>query len=285
MKIAIASGKGGTGKTTISVGLALSVAEERAVQLLDCDVEEPNAGLFLDMGSCITVPAFVNSYAVDKKKCTSCGKCAVSCRFNAIGMARDYPVFFNEICHGCGGCVLACPAEAVITGKREIGVINKVSRANLRFLSGLLDIGESMSAPLIRHVIASADNDFDLIIDSPPGTSCSMLAAVEAADYVILVTEPTPFGINDLEMAVAAVRSSNKAFGVIVNRSTPDNDIIRNYCLSEGIDLLLEVAASRDIAEGYSRGVPITALRPDLNKRLVDVFHGIRSALSTKEFG
>lgn len=270
MILAVASGKGGTGKTTISVSLALSASGK--VQLLDCDVEEPNAGLFLAQRdireSSITVPVPV----IDETTCTACGACASFCEFNAIVHVGTTVLVFPELCHSCGGCALVCPAKAIREEPSAIGTIteSEVSREGdlpLEFYQGLLSIGNAMSPPVIRSVKDRAVKDRAVgtlvIIDAPPGTSCPMGTAVTGADYVVLVTEPTPFGLHDLDLAVKTVRKMGKPFGVIINRCDSGDDRVVTYCERETIEILMQIPEDRRIAEGYSEGRPLVVAAPE----------------------
>jgi MinD superfamily P-loop ATPase len=280
MRIAIASGKGGTGKTTIAVSLALSAPGR--VQLLDCDVEEPNAALFLalrDVRECaITVPVPV----IDEAKCTACGACAKFCEFNAIVHVGTTVMVFPELCHSCGGCALVCPVTAIHEEPSAIGTLTEgeVPRDGLPaidFYQGLLTIGKAMSPPVIRAVKDCAVKDLAVkgraegsdgtdvltIIDAPPGTSCPMGTAVTGVDYVILVTEPTPFGLHDLDLAMKTVRKMGIPFGVIINRSDSGDDRVVSYCVKESIRILMLIPEDRRIAEGYSEGKPLVVSAPE----------------------
>ena len=214
MKIAIASGKGGTGKTTVSVNLARTMAAK--VQLLDCDVEEPNTHLFLQgvrVGEeVVSIPIPV----VDESLCDGCGKCSKFCQYNAIVTLGKEALIFPEMCHGCGGCTMICPVKAITESHRRIGVIEMMESENIMLIQGRLDVGVAVAPPLIRAVKKKAQDDLPVIIDAPPGTSCPVIAAVQDADMVLLVTEPTPFGLNDLMLAVEMVRALKITFGVVV---------------------------------------------------------------------
>lgn len=257
MKLGIASGKGGTGKTTIAVNMAAVLARAGTqVEYLDCDVEEPNGHIFLkpkiESSKAVGIPVPV----VDEKKCNACRKCAEVCQYHAI-MVLKKPLIFPELCHGCGGCALVCPTGAIKEQERPIGVVETGSARGIRFVQGRLNVGEAMSPPLIRAVKqASAPNGL-AILDSPPGTSCPMVTTVRNTDYVILVTEPTPFGLNDLKLAVETVRQLNLPFGVIINRADIGNDEVVRYCRDEQIAVLMEIADDRCIAGAYSRGIMI----------------------------
>jgi MinD superfamily P-loop ATPase len=261
MILAIASGKGGTGKTTVAVNLAR--AFETEVQLLDCDVEEPNAHLFLRGGTpaeeivALPVPEF------DESLCDSCGECGRFCAYHAILAFLSKPVLIPEMCHSCGGCALVCPRKAIREVDRRIGVIRETRSENIRLISGSLDVGEAMSPPLIRAVKNRMQEGMPAIIDAPPGTSCPVIAAMRGADFVLLVTEPTPFGLYDLTLAVETVRTLEIPFGVAVNRVGIGDGRVHDYCAREGIEILLEIPDDRRIAEAYSRGELVVDALPE----------------------
>ena len=294
MKIAVASGKGGTGKTTISVSLALS--SSGPTMLLDCDVEEPNAGLFLAQENVRETPVTVPVPVLDETACTKCGACAQFCEFNAIVHMGPIVMIFPELCHSCGGCALVCPVNAIHEEPSRIGTITEstVSRRDesgkditpLTFMQGLLTIGNAMSPPVIRAVkdraersLADGDarDESFVVIDAPPGTSCPMCTTVTGVDYVILVTEPTPFGLHDLDLAVKTVRKMGLPFGVVINRCDSGDDRVVAYCAREGIRLLMQIPEDRRIAVGYSEGKPLVDSAPDYRKKfaaLADLLSG-----------
>ncbi len=276
MKVAIASGKGGTGKTTVSTNLAFVAAQsERKVHLLDCDVEEPNCHIFVKPQIETTEKVFIPVPEVDLDKCTGCGECAEICQFNAIVNIKGSVLTFPEMCHGCGGCWLVCPEKAISVGSREVGVLEHGTAFNFQFTQGRLRIGETMSPPLIRKVKASQNNADLTIIDSPPGTSCPVIAAIRGCDFVILVTEPTPFGLNDLILAVEMVRVLDIPFFVLINRADIGDDRVREYCQRKAIPILLEIADDRSVAEAYSRGEMAASAIPQFR----DTFDQIISSL------
>jgi MinD superfamily P-loop ATPase len=281
MILAIASGKGGTGKTTVAVNLARSFAGE--VQLLDCDVEAPNANLFLRGGKrreeavALPVPEF------DAALCDSCGECGRFCAYHAILAFLSTPVLIPEMCHSCGGCLLVCPRRAIREVDRRIGAVSEAQAGNIRLITGLLDVGESMSPPLIRAVKRRLRPEIPAILDSPPGTSCPMTAAVRGADFVLLVAEPTPFGLHDLTLAVATVRDLGIPLGVAVNRVGLGDDRVHDYCAREGIDVLLEIPDDRRIAEAYSRGELIVDALPEYGKLFKDFLSGFMEACPVRE--
>ncbi len=273
MKIAIASGKGGTGKTTLAVALALATAERGPVTLLDCDVEEPNCGLFLGIADPVRRPVFVPSPVVDQRRCTGCGICADVCQFNAIAAVKNGAMVFPELCHACGGCALACPAGAITETDRPVGELAEGRQGNLTFVSGLLNIGEAISTRVIQAVKRRAAPEGLTLLDCPPGTACPMVEAVLDADHALLGTEPTPFGLHDLTLAVDTLRTMGVPFGVVLNRAGAGDDRVHHYCRTEGIPLLLEIPDDRNIAEAYSRGEPLVQAVPRLTGdllRLVD---------------
>ncbi len=264
LKIAVASGKGGTGKTTISTNLALTLADKGiTVQLLDCDVEEPNCHIFLNPVIEDKWPATVLIPKVDQEKCTGCRVCADVCEFKAIAVIKGKVLIFPELCHSCGACKLFCPEGAISEIPREIGIIEKGKSGRIGFLQGLLHIGELASPPVIREVREAAGNSEVTIIDSPPGTSCPVIEAVKESDFVLLVTEPTPFGLNDLELAVGMVKELTMPFAVAINRSDIGDDEVVKYCKREGIAIFLEIPNDRKIAEAYSRGEMIVRALPE----------------------
>lgn len=254
MNIAIASGKGGTGKTTIAMSLAHCYAGNGMdVAILDCDVEEPNVNLFLKAGIETNETATVLIPLVEETRCTGCGECERICAFSAIVLVKGKPLLFADMCHSCGGCFHVCPERAITEVEKPIGTIEYGSRDGITYAGGKLSIGETMSPPLIKKVKDCFKEVDTRIIDSPPGTSCPAVEAMKDADFVVLVTEPTPFGLNDLNLAAAAVRSLGIPFGLVVNRSLGDGSIFMEY-KTRGYEVIVSIPHSREIAEGYSRG-------------------------------
>ena len=272
MIISIASGKGGTGKTTIAVNLALSLESKFPVQFLDCDVEEPNAHFFLN-------PRFDGSQTVHipipeilDKQCTYCGKCAEICAYNAIAVLKDAVLIFPELCHGCGGCHMLCPEKAIQEKGHKIGIIESGTSNGITFAHGELDIGQAMSPPLIRAVKALIKPDRTVIIDAPAGTSCPVVESVKGSHVSLLVTEPTPFGLNDLRLAVGTLKELEIPMGVVINRSDGKDRLIRDFCREEKVPVLMTIPLDRRIARAYSEGQTIVASQPSYKKKFVDLF-------------
>jgi MinD superfamily P-loop ATPase len=277
MRIAVASGKGGTGKTTVATSLAFSLAGRgEPVAYLDCDVEEPNGHILLEprihtrTGVSVTVPE------VDVSSCVlgrggTCRACSQACRFSAILALKDKVLTFPKLCHGCGGCILACPEQAIREGSRQVGRVETGKASGLTFVQGLLDIGEAMAPPVIQAVLAAAPAQHTLVIDSPPGTTCPVIESVRSADAVLLVAEPTPFGLNDLEIATHMVRRLGLPFAVAINRAGIGDSRVHDFCRAEGIRILLELPDDRRIAEAYSRGETAVVARPDLAGIFLDL--------------
>jgi MinD superfamily P-loop ATPase len=288
MIVSIASGKGGTGKTTVAVNLALFLEEiyQGKIFFLDCDVEEPNAHIFLKPRIDERISTGIPIPEVDLEKCDFCGKCGEVCSYNAIVVLEQSVLVFPELCHGCGGCTLLCPKNAIVEKEREIGVVESGEAGSIEFTHGKLNIGEPMSGPLIREVKegAKTNGKGDLvIIDVPPGTSCPVVEALNGSDFTILVTEPTPFGLNDLILAVETLKKLRIPFGVVINRSDIGDRRVHEFCEEENIPLIGEIPYDRDIAVLYSYGLPISKE----GNRYREIFRGIWNHLlsSKKEEG
>ncbi|HOO20750.1 MAG TPA: ATP-binding protein [Kiritimatiellia bacterium] len=277
--IAIASGKGGTGKTTVAVHLAAWLAGRgEAVQYLDCDVEEPNGHLFLKPVIETAEPAAIPVPVVDNDRCTACGKCAAACEFNAVAMLKK-PMVFTELCHGCGACTLVCPVEAIREEPRDIGTVETGQAGPIRFAQGRLNVGEPMSPPLIRAVKNRRDPAAIALFDSPPGTSCPVIAAVRAADFIVLVTEPSPFGLHDLTLAVETFRPMDLPFGVVVNRADPADLRVQDFCRQQEIPVLAELPDDRRVAETYARGELLFDRLPEWRDRMAELWARIEERL------
>ncbi|MDD5079735.1 MAG: ATP-binding protein [Candidatus Omnitrophica bacterium] len=278
MIISVASGKGGTGKTTVAVNLALSL---KNIQFLDCDVEEPNAHIFLKPRIKEEVKASIPVPEVDEAKCTYCGKCREVCVYNAIAVfpksenKKGAILIFPHLCHGCGACSLLCPQKAIKEVNKEIGVIEIGDKGDLQFIHGRLNIGEAMSPPLIRQVKSYINPTRTAIIDAPPGTSCPVITAVKGSDFCVLVTEPTPFGLNDLILAVEVLRKLNIPFGVVINRSDIGDGKVEEYCNKESIPILMKIPFSREIAVSYSEGVPIVEKDESYQDKFINLYINI----------
>lgn len=265
MKIAVASGKGGTGKTSLAVSLSRILSG--TISLLDCDVEEPNCHLFFNQEKCNSQVIEVPVPVIDQNSCNGCGKCADLCQFNAIiSLGGTKALVFHDLCHSCGGCSLICPESAISEKAQNIGNIQKTQISDSKTLyTGQLKIGRALAPPVIREVLKRIkDNEDYVIIDAPPGTSCSFVTTVKAADFTIFITEATPFGLHDLSLAVDTIKQLKVPFGVIVNRiQNPDNSV-SDYCKKENIPLLMQIRESRKIAEYYSRGISMDQAEPDI---------------------
>jgi MinD superfamily P-loop ATPase len=267
MRITVASGKGGTGKTTIATSLALSLAEDgHPPVFLDGDVEAPNAHLFLkpvfeqQQDVAILIPE------VSESKCTYCGKCAEVCQYHAIVLIGKKTLVFPQLCHGCGSCMLVCPEHAITEIPEVIGVMERGSAQNgISFSRGVMNIGEPMAVPIIRQLkkwIEPQPGQVE-ILDAPPGTSCPVVESMRGADFILLVTEPTPFGLHDLRLAVEVAHELNISTGVVINRDGSGNVQVDEFCQSEGIPILMRLPFRRSIAEGIARGYTLTEIHPE----------------------
>lgn len=273
MIISIASGKGGTGKTTIAVNLAFTIPN---CQLLDCDVEEPNDHIFIKPDIIDKIPVFIAVPEVDLSKCDFCGKCAQVCAYNAIAALKKKILVFPELCHGCGACSYLCPKEAIKEVNKEIGSVEIGEKDGLQFVHGRLNISEAMSPPVIKAVKRYINPTRTVIIDAPPGTSCPVIEAVKESDFCILVTEPTPFGLYDLMLAVEVLRKINIPFGVVINRSDIGNDKTDIYCKEENIPVLMKIPFKKEIAKIYSKGEIIIEALPEYKKDFNGLFDKIK---------
>ncbi len=276
--IAIASGKGGTGKTTIATNLAHYAARSgQKVQYLDCDVEEPNGHIFLKPKIDISGAVTIDVPQVDLERCTGCGKCGEICQYRAIICIKENVLTFEQLCHSCGGCMRVCPADAIKPKPLNIGDIEFGKAGNIDFVHGRLRIGNVRTPSLIKKVKSHIKKDCLTIIDVPPGTSCPVVKAVKGADFVLLVTEPTPFGLNDLKLAVDLVRKMKLTFAVAVNRYGIGDDRIEKYCKAEEIEIVLKLPDDRRIAEIYSTGQMIIDVLSEYRKEFSELYEYIKS--------
>lgn len=284
MKIAIASGKGGTGKTTVSASLA--TLWEDPVVAMDLDVEEPNLHLFLNPRIAFRKTAYMPVPVADEAKCTHCRQCSELCQFKAITVLGNVLMIFPEMCHGCGGCISICPEGALRAGNRELGKIDIGTAGQIEFIMGRLRVGEAMSPPLMRQVKAELEklnpaDTRDVIIDAPPGVSCPAMNAVMDSDVIVLVTEPTPFGLFDLKLAHKAFSALGKPMGVVINRAGLGSPGVHNFCAASGLDILAEIPHDRRIAEAYARG----RIPGDSVPGLRGVFTDLRDAVKAMGMG
>lgn len=266
MKIAVASGKGGTGKSTVSINVAHILSQKLAnIALLDCDVEEPNCHLFLKPHFQHREAVSIHAPEFDYQRCQLCRQCIQTCEFNALAMAGNEILLFEELCHGCNACKINCPHGAINSKKREIGELEAADSPALSFIHGRSRVGSAMSPALIRRVKQYADEkDFSIqIIDSPPGTSCPFINTVYGADYVILVAEPTPFGLHDLTLATKVVHQMKLPFGIVINKSNEHDTLIETWATENKIDIISKIPEDMRIAQAYSRGEILVETMPD----------------------
>jgi len=282
MIISVASGKGGTGKTLMATSLAISLKDRDRVQLLDCDVEEPNDHIFLKpviTGSeavCIPIPE------INEKKCTYCGKCAETCVYHAIAVFAQHVLVFPNLCHGCGACSYLCPEKAITEVGREIGVVEYGHSDGMEFAHGKLNVGEAMPTPVIRRVKAKANRDGIVIIDVSPGTSCPVVESIKDSDFCLLVTEPTPFGLNDLILAVETVKKLEVACGVVINRAGVGDSRVAEYCLNEHIPVLATIPLDMEIARLYSHGIALVEGMTEWKESFLRLFDGIQEIVDER---
>jgi MinD superfamily P-loop ATPase len=282
MRIAIASGKGGTGKTTVATNLAHVAARSgRSVAYLDCDVEEPNGHIFLCPQVHETRSIDKPIPVIDQDRCSHCGACSRICRFGAIASLPKKTLVYPELCHACGGCELVCPCDAIQEVPRSIGTLRLGTSGRIRFVDGTLNIGEAMSPPAIHAVKAAAPECDLVLLDAPPGTSCPAIEAIRGSDFVILVTEPTPFGLHDLTLAIDMVRALGLPMGVVVNRAGIADEGVLQYCTGHRVAVLGEIPDDRNVAEAYSRGAVVADAVPSFARHIGDLLERIDYGVPT----
>jgi MinD superfamily P-loop ATPase len=285
MIITVASGKGGTGKTTVAVSLALSlIADNLSVSrnplFLDCDVEEPNAALFLKPVFDQHEEVGIQIPEVDFSKCTYCGRCAEVCQYHAIAVVGQKVLIFPELCHGCGSCTLNCPEGAIHEVLNVTGVIEMGHASSIAFGQGVMNVGQAMAVPIIRQLkqraIPPDTSQQVVILDASPGTSCPVVESMHGADFVLLVTEPTPFGLHDLRLTVEVARDElGLPVGVVVNRDGVGDRGVDEYCAAENVPILMRIPLDRRIAEAYSEGVPLVEALPEYRARFRELYQRI----------
>jgi MinD superfamily P-loop ATPase len=283
MIISVASGKGGTGKTLVATSLALSLSDKCKVQLLDCDVEEPNAHIFLHSAINQSQAVFIPVPKIDEAKCTYCGECAEVCAYNAIAVLKNKVLVFPELCHGCGACSYLCPESAISEEGREVGMVEKGNLGEIEFIQGRLTIGEAMAPPVIREVKKHIDPAKEVIIDVPPGTSCPVIEAIKGSDFCLLVTEPTHFGLSDLSLAVEVTRKLDIPCGVIINRVGVGDEKVEQYCQEQEIPVLLKIPLDRNIAILYSKGIPLVEGMPRWKQDFLKLSQNIEEVVSAAQ--
>ena len=288
MTLTIASGKGGTGKTTFAVNLAWALAARgENVRLLDCDVEEPNDHLFVRPDFTDETPVSVLKPVWHPDACTACGACAKACHYNAIAVVKDKVLIFNELCHSCGACEYVCPVHALtehesVIGRVQAGTAGAAATGGpsrpLFFAHGLLNIGEALAPNIVRGVKAHLDPQAVNLIDAAPGTACPVVTAVGGSDAVLLVTEPTPFGLNDLKLAVGLTLKMGVPTGILVNRSDGEDKLIADYAAEVGLPIAGRIPFRRDYAEAYSGGAMLAERFPELRENLLAIFDNLQTA-------
>ncbi len=282
MIIAIASGKGGTGKTMVATSLAGSLKDIYKVQLLDCDVEEPNSAIFVKPALADNEIISVPVPAIKHQECTLCGECARICTYNAIAILGDRVMVFPELCHGCGACVYLCPKKAIYEVPHEIGIIETGDAQGIKFAHGKLNIGQAMSPPVIRNIKKLTDPSSLVIIDAPPGTSCPVIESIKGSDFCLLVSEPTPFGLNDLILAVETVKQLGIPHGVLLNRAGVGDFKTEEYCNKERVPILLSIPYDENIARFYSEGISLIDGMPEYKKVFIRLYEAIEELLDER---
>lgn len=282
MIVSIASGKGGTGKTLVATSLVLSLKDNYNVQLLDCDVEEPNDHIFLKPAIRDSETVYIPVPQVDENLCTFCGRCSEVCAYNALAVFPKNVLVFPHLCHGCGACGYLCPEKAIAEENKDIGVVESGHADGIAFVQGRLNVGEAMPTPVVRKVREKANNEGVVIIDVSPGTSCPVVEAIKGSDFCLLVTEPTPFGLSDLELAVETVRELGVPCGVVINRSGADNSRVEEYCREKDLPVLLNIPLDREIASLYSKGLTLVAGMPRWREHFLALFDRIQGLVNER---
>jgi len=285
MIISVASGKGGTGKTTVAVNLALVLAEKYTVEFIDADVEAPNAHLFLRPTFVGQAEATIPVPVVDEEKCTYCGRCAEACAFNALAVSEGIVMVFAELCHGCGGCSFVCPEGAISEMPRSVGIVEwgRAEEFNLDFAHGKLRPGEALAPPITRQVKKHMGRAEIAVVDAPPGTACPAVEAVKKSDFCLLVTEPTPFGLRDLDLTVKMLRKIGLPMGVVINRADMGDAEVGEYCRSRGIPVFAELPFDRRVATAYANGEPIVRSVPGWKEHFEHIAGAVLERTAARE--
>jgi len=276
VKIAVASGKGGTGKTSVTVNLAISLEE---AQVIDCDVEEPNVHILLHPKIENASPVEVLVPRILEDRCNYCGECARFCQYHALFVVGETALVFPELCHSCGGCGIVCPRDAIVEETRQVGKVYIGSAGSIEMVYGELQVGEPMAVPVIAAVKRRMRRERDVILDAPPGTACPLVETVHGSDFCLLVTEPTPFGLHDLRIAIEVVRQLEVPLGVVVNFSGIGDRGVYDFCEEQDIPIMMEIPFDRRIAELYSRGIPFVEAMPEWRQRFKDLAARIREEI------
>jgi len=270
--LTVTAGKGGTGKTTVATALALSLKDNYPVQFLDLDVEEPNAHILLKPEITEREPVYVKHPQVDEERCDYCGECARRCEFNAIAVIGKRIIFYDELCHGCGLCHWVCPKSAISEYDVEMGVVERGTAQGFEYLQGQLTVGEPLATPIIQRLKEKIDPKKVAILDSPPGTGCPVIEAMQGSDFVLLVTEPTPFGLHDLKLTVDVAKTLGLKMGVVINRDGVGDRGVEDYCREEDLPILLRIPMDRRIAQLYSNGVPFVSEMPEWKEQFIQLY-------------